>query len=224
MSGWADCACGRSSYNPDNYTSCFDCFQDRRSDYLDCVFCGRWHAPKFSTCFQCRQESPGRDEAGAHLRRLIHIRDGFTCRYCGDSDGPFQVDHIQPCAHGGKAEQWNLQTLCTPCNRAKGRDFTERDETQLHDSMEAYYSYLWEYLSVDEQQRLHAAMVRWLTGSKVMTPEQERVHLLAVYDPSPKNLATWKRHQWAHVNGGDPGNMPSTFHGGFQPHEPDAWR
>lgn len=190
-SEWHECDCGRGSYTGD-YTSCYECFLDRRSDYLDCIFCGRWHSPKFATCFQCRRESPGRDEAGAHLRRLIHIRDGFTCRYCGDTDGPFQVDLIRPCAHGGKADQWNLQTLCASCNRAKGRDFTDRDERQLHSQMETYFGPLYEHLSSNEQDRLRSEMKQWLTGSVVIKEWAEKAHLRLLVEPNDRVA----RKQW----------------------------
>jgi 5-methylcytosine-specific restriction endonuclease McrA len=172
------CECGRGSYGGD-YTSCYECFLDRRSEYLDCIFCGRWHSPKFATCFQCRREHPGRDEAAAQLRALVHIRDGFTCRYCGDDLGPFQVDHIKPCAHGGRADQWNLQTLCSACNRDKGADFKERDQNALHDSMEAYYTYLWEYLTTEEQERLHAQWKQRMAGSWTLTGPALAYHLRA---------------------------------------------
>lgn len=36
-----------------------------------------------------------------------------------DHEGPFQLDHIFPVAHGGCAAAHNLQWLCGPCNRAK---------------------------------------------------------------------------------------------------------
>lgn len=212
-----DCSCGRGTYNPDTYTSCYDCFQDRRSENLDCIFCGKWHNPKFSTCFQCRRESPDRDEAGAHLRRLIHIRDGFTCRYCGDAEGPFQVDHIRPCAHGGKADQWNLQTLCASCNREKGRDFTDRDERQLHDSMEAYFSYLYEYLASDEQDRLRSEMKQWLGGSVVMKPHVEAYHLAAL---SGDRFAAMRFSEEQYVISG---NHKFLAHRNGEPRNIDGW-
>lgn len=41
-----------------------------------------------------------------------------------DDDGmratKLHVDHIVPCAAGGLADEWNLQTLCHVCNIAKG--------------------------------------------------------------------------------------------------------
>jgi 5-methylcytosine-specific restriction endonuclease McrA len=175
-----DCACGRGSYSGD-YTSCYECYLDRRADYLDCIFCGRWHSPKFATCFQCRRTHPGRDEAATQLRAMIHIRDGFTCRYCGDDLGPFQVDHIKPCAHGGKADPWNLQTLCSQCNRDKGADFTDRDDRQLGEYMEAYFTYLYDFLTENEKARLHTEMKQRMSGSLVLTGPIEQLHLRAVH-------------------------------------------
>ncbi len=151
---WTDCFCGRGRYKTCRHTSCYDCYLDRRSEYVSCIFCGNWHSPDFDTCFKCRPLSRGRDDAARALRQLILWRDDFKCRYCGGVEGEMQydprtvrprclydcrlehehrvkdsdglrhirlhVDHIVPCAQGGKANEWNLQTLCSVCNTAKG--------------------------------------------------------------------------------------------------------
>jgi 5-methylcytosine-specific restriction endonuclease McrA len=122
MSDWFEhCDCGRGYYDPSEYSTCYECFQDRRSDYMSCIFCGKWHSPKFDTCFDCRRVSQ-RDEAGRALRFEILIRDNFTCREpgCGSQE-QLQIDHIKPCDSGGTADPWNLQVLCHECNRMKGR-------------------------------------------------------------------------------------------------------
>jgi hypothetical protein len=53
------------------------------------------------------------------LREFIFDRDGFACRYCGDTQGPFQLDHVVPIAKGGNNEPANLITACAACNRSK---------------------------------------------------------------------------------------------------------
>ena len=55
-------------------------------------------------------------------KRRILERDSYTCQNpeCGTEVGPFHVDHIRPYAKGGWQDDSNLQTLCVPCNVAKG--------------------------------------------------------------------------------------------------------
>ena len=43
-----------------------------------------------------------------------------SCSYCGDVDGPFEIDHIIPWSRGGTHEIENLTLACKPCNRSKG--------------------------------------------------------------------------------------------------------
>ncbi|MBA1156913.1 DUF1376 domain-containing protein [Microvirga mediterraneensis] len=54
------------------------------------------------------------------IREVILQRDGPVCRYCGDIEGPFDIDHIHPRARGGKNEPSNLTVACCSCNRSKG--------------------------------------------------------------------------------------------------------
>ena len=56
----------------------------------------------------------------AVLRAAILSRDGERCRYCGDFDGPFQIDHIWPVALGGTDDPENLCVACRSCNASKG--------------------------------------------------------------------------------------------------------
>lgn len=55
----------------------------------------------------------------AELRWQIWERDNFTCRKCGVRRH-LSIDHIVPEMLGGQTVEGNLQTLCWPCNRAKG--------------------------------------------------------------------------------------------------------
>lgn len=130
---WVDCDCERGRYLSCQHNSCYECYLDRRGNYLTCIFCGKWHSMNFDCCFKCRPGAAGRDEAAAALRLLITQRDDFTCQSCGivagdpqwnaalqDTVGAsLQVDHIVPCAKGGTADEWNLQLLCALCNRLK---------------------------------------------------------------------------------------------------------
>lgn len=157
------CLCGRGDYDDEKYSGCYECFLDRRSDYVECIFCGRWHNPKFGTCFKCRSSSPGREEAGQALRLVILARDSFTCRMCG-SDELLQVDHIRPCRAGGKPWPWNLQTLCADCNRIKGDGWFEGGGTyykQYEFMLREYFTTLRPYLSPDERVELRVEVSAW---------------------------------------------------------------
>jgi 5-methylcytosine-specific restriction endonuclease McrA len=54
------------------------------------------------------------------VRLWVIERDGERCTYCGDTDGPFEVDHIHPVALGGTDVLDNLTCACRRCNRSKG--------------------------------------------------------------------------------------------------------
>lgn len=53
------------------------------------------------------------------VRWDIWERDNFTCKKCG-ARRHLTLDHVIPESLGGSSEPENLQTLCKPCNRAKG--------------------------------------------------------------------------------------------------------
>jgi hypothetical protein len=55
------------------------------------------------------------------LRMAVLRRDGFRCVICGAPED-LMADHVVPELHGGEATSDNLQTLCRPCNSAKGSD------------------------------------------------------------------------------------------------------
>jgi hypothetical protein len=61
-----------------------------------------------------RKVSPG-------TRFLVFQRDSYTCRICKDAGVKLEVDHIKPYSTGGSNHMDNLQTLCVPCNRGKGK-------------------------------------------------------------------------------------------------------
>lgn len=54
------------------------------------------------------------------VRVEVFARDGFACAYCGDTDGPFEVDHVEARIRGGTDDPSNLCVACRACNRSKG--------------------------------------------------------------------------------------------------------
>lgn len=151
------CDCGDGYYDPLQYSACYECFVERRSEYMECIYCGQWHSPKFNTCFKCRSTHPGRDEAGRGLRLEILLRDNFACRYCRATEGLMQVDHVKPCARGGTADPWNLQVLCADCNRWKGSTWytgSRHDEARIH-LMRLYFVFGWSTLTDEQRDQLN---------------------------------------------------------------------
>lgn len=53
-------------------------------------------------------------------QRLVFERDGQVCRYCGDTDGPFHIDHIVPWVICREHTPENLTVSCASCNWSKG--------------------------------------------------------------------------------------------------------
>jgi 5-methylcytosine-specific restriction endonuclease McrA len=177
-----ECRCERSSYPSCKYHSCYQCFLDRRADYMQCIFCARWHSPEFDTCFKCRPSTRGRDDAALAIRQLIYWRDGQACHYCNiqageahldprvlrpNDDGmryaQMHIDHIVPCAHGGTADEWNLQVLCEICNLAKGSKWWpgckyENDRTAL---CRSYFTLGRYYFDQDTWERFHTEVQLW---------------------------------------------------------------
>lgn len=151
------CACGEGWYDDEEYSSCYNCYLERRSTYISCIFCGRWHSPKYDTCYTCRNSSPGRDEAGRNLRVDILLRDDFTCQNhgCHSQTHP-QVDHIEPCAKGGTAVPWNLQVLCRACNQDKNAEYDWRWEQRRIRLMHLYFTFGWSGLDHNERDLLRA--------------------------------------------------------------------
>lgn len=82
----------------------------------------RWYSPALQRWIAREADKGKRDRRGveAAVRAFILERDGYRCTYCGDSEGPFHVDHILPVAAGGGDEFENLTCACAPCNLSKG--------------------------------------------------------------------------------------------------------
>jgi 5-methylcytosine-specific restriction endonuclease McrA len=56
-----------------------------------------------------------------NIASLFNSQDG-RCKVCSkDLNDGYQLDHIMPLCRGGSNDSENLQLLCEPCNRSKGR-------------------------------------------------------------------------------------------------------
>lgn len=63
-------------------------------------------------------------------RLAIHLRDDFTCLYCGRDlraaePRVMQVDHVKCWSHGGSNDPTNLVTACRTCNCGRGNKKVE---------------------------------------------------------------------------------------------------
>lgn len=50
----------------------------------------------------------------------VFKRDGYKCRYCGNSGIPLTVDHLILWEEGGPSIDKNLITACRKCNKTRG--------------------------------------------------------------------------------------------------------
>lgn len=59
-----------------------------------------------------------RPEIPWDVRRAVYRRDGWRCKFCGNTwtDTQLELDHILPWSAGGSDHSQNLRTLCQRCN------------------------------------------------------------------------------------------------------------
>ncbi len=86
------------------------------------------------------------------LQAEVFQRDGYRCRYCGSTDGPFELDHVYPEVKGGQTTADNLAVACKSCNRLKSDDigmwpfpvgYFENPEKPIPQGEDRYWGYLW---------------------------------------------------------------------------------
>lgn len=68
---------------------------------------------------QPTQRTDARPNIPPTVRAEVFERDGRVCAYCGDTEGPFHIDHIVPLSRGGEHSADNLTVACAPCNLSK---------------------------------------------------------------------------------------------------------
>jgi 5-methylcytosine-specific restriction endonuclease McrA len=64
--------------------------------------------------------------AGYELREYLLEKWGRKCAYCGKTDIPLQIEHIEPRARGGSNRASNLTLACEQCNQKKGNKSIEQ--------------------------------------------------------------------------------------------------
>ena len=57
----------------------------------------------------------------SYTKRHVHLRDNYTCQYCGEKcgKGNTTIDHIVPESKGGQDTWENTVTACKSCNYEK---------------------------------------------------------------------------------------------------------
>jgi 5-methylcytosine-specific restriction endonuclease McrA len=58
--------------------------------------------------------------AGWEVRAYLLLKYAYRCAYCGQTEVPFEVDHIRPLSRGGSHRISNLALACHSCNTTKG--------------------------------------------------------------------------------------------------------
>ena len=82
----------------------------------------RLQAVRTETANMQPKKNWGSGRGGRPWRRLkdkIHLRDQYTCQYCGLVTMELELDHIVNVAQGGTDDDSNLQSLCAPCHLKK---------------------------------------------------------------------------------------------------------
>jgi hypothetical protein len=74
-------------------------------------------SPNYGKSMEFRREVP------PALRAKTFRRDDYTCQHCEQvfPQEKLNADHVIPVARGGLTVLGNLQSLCGPCNRKKGK-------------------------------------------------------------------------------------------------------
>lgn len=92
-------------------------------DYYDCAYYYRRHMRK--------KNRPQRVSKSTRLRKVIFVRDNFTCQQCkkvfkkpekwnGAHIPGLTLGHVIPRSHGGGRTLKNLRAQCEPCNTKLG--------------------------------------------------------------------------------------------------------
>ncbi|MBB3191511.1 RNA-guided endonuclease IscB [Halomonas cerina] len=59
---------------------------------------------------------------GYEVREYLLVKWGHECAYCGATNTPLEIEHIESRSHGGSDRIGNLTLACHDCNQEKGAD------------------------------------------------------------------------------------------------------
>lgn len=68
----------------------------------------------------CGKEYQQGTLSGCEVRQYLLEKWGRACAYCGATNGPLEIEHIQAKSRGGTNRISNLTLACEPCNKRKG--------------------------------------------------------------------------------------------------------
>jgi len=65
-------------------------------------------------------------------RKAVIARDAHMCQFCGTSNGPLTIEHVQPRSKGGQTSWENCVAACARCNHRKAnRTLAEAEKIGL---------------------------------------------------------------------------------------------
>lgn len=158
-----------------SYSRCFTCSTAERADgRVACALCTRWHSTSFPCCAVCAKE--GREDQASLIRSTTLRKCHFECALCGTDENVMQVHRINP---EMSPWPWVMEALCTPCFVIcdSSKSYGQLDELALLDMMQAYDSYLRDYLTDDEKTELQAQFRETMGGDFIGKPCLDRVVL-----------------------------------------------
>jgi len=88
--------------------------------YEPLQFCTARHAITMVFGGRAEELDRNRKKGLAFSKKNILRRDNYTCQYCGISNHPLTVDHVNPKSRGGKTTWTNIVVACKTCNLKKG--------------------------------------------------------------------------------------------------------
>lgn len=137
------------------------------------------------------------------VRFAVFSRDGYCCRYCGESSENIKlvVDHVIPVCQGGTNDMENLISSCEPCNQGKAGKRISQTVPTDQDARRVQQEYL-EQLDLAEKTRAIASFRMEtrqevcnyycdLTGAKTINRRNLSTLINILEDEGVENLFHW---------------------------------
>ena len=80
---------------------------------------GRVFSPMLERWRWVERKQSRRPAIPSAIKAAVFKRDGEVCVYCGQTAGPFHLDHVVPWSRGGEHSVENLVVSCPSCNLSK---------------------------------------------------------------------------------------------------------